>query len=318
MASGTDIAEARRCAAAAAQELAMSETEIGRLSVVVTELARNILSHARGGDMLISRPRDVAAVEILALDNGPGMNSFEECARDGFSTAGTPGTGLGAIRRMTDDSSFFTRPDQGTIALTRVYRNGKPANRAESAWGGISVPVAGESVCGDGWAAKRQDGSVWAIVCDGLGHGPTAREAAAAAVDLFLNQPASSPVQMIETIHGGLRSTRGASVAVAEHAAGNVRYSGIGNISASLHQATGVRHLVSHNGTAGYGAPRLQEFGYPAGEGAVLVMTSDGIISQWAVPHADLRTSDPLVSAARIYRDFRRKRDDSTVLTVKL
>lgn len=317
--SGTDIAEARRIAAAAGEVLSMDQTEVGRLSVVVTELARNVLIHGRGGEVLISRPRGEAPlVEVVALDSGPGMQNFEDCARDGFSTTGTPGTGLGAVRRMADEAAFLTAPGQGTIALSRVWRKGKPEHDQPAAWGGISVPVTGESVCGDAWAAKRQAGSTWAIVCDGLGHGPLAREAAVAAIDWFLNTAARSPAEMIAGIHGSLRSTRGASVAVAEYAAGQVRYCGIGNIGASLHQGTGVRHLVSHNGTAGHSATRVQEFQYPAGHGSVLVMTSDGILSQWAVAYDNLRACDPVLSAATIYRDFQRKRDDSTVLTVKL
>jgi anti-sigma regulatory factor (Ser/Thr protein kinase) len=317
--SGTDIAEARRIAAAVGEELSMDQTEVGRLSVVVTELARNVLIHGRGGEVLISRPRGEAAmVEVVALDSGPGMTNFEDCARDGFSTAGTPGTGLGAIRRMADEAAFLTAPGQGTIALSRLWRKGKPENQPTAAWGGISVPVAGESVCGDAWAAKRQGGSTWAIVCDGLGHGPQAREAAVAAVDWFLGTAAGSPAEMISGVHGNLRGTRGASVAVAEYAAGQVRYCGIGNIGASLHQAAGVRHLVSHNGTAGHSTQRIQEFQYPAGHGSVLVMTSDGILSQWSLAYESLRACDPVISAATIYRDFQRKRDDSTVLTVKL
>jgi anti-sigma regulatory factor (Ser/Thr protein kinase) len=90
---------ARREAARIASLEGMAEIDVGRVSVVVTEAAKNVVKHGKGGEVLIRGARDNgnAVVEMLALDKGQGMNDVVGCMRDGYSTAGTPGTGMGAM-----------------------------------------------------------------------------------------------------------------------------------------------------------------------------------------------------------------------------
>src|SRR5688572_24636345 len=82
------IGEARRCAAKLAFEAGLGDTAAGRVAIIATELATNLVRHARGGEMLMQLVPHGAgrAVELLAIDRGPGMADPERCMRDGYST----------------------------------------------------------------------------------------------------------------------------------------------------------------------------------------------------------------------------------------
>ena len=100
----SQVGAARRRASALGQAHGLDTDAIGRLALVVTEAATNIVKHGRGG-MLVLRPLRHgigAAVEVLALDKGPGIPNVERAMADGYSSAGTAGQGLGAIRRLSD------------------------------------------------------------------------------------------------------------------------------------------------------------------------------------------------------------------------
>src|SRR5688572_898685 len=102
VAEESQIGEARRAAARLAGEAGFSQADSGRASIVASELATNLLRHARGGELLLHATDPGAAqpaVEILSADKGPGMADVERCLEDGYSTNGTPGNGLGAVRR---------------------------------------------------------------------------------------------------------------------------------------------------------------------------------------------------------------------------
>src|SRR4030095_311315 len=76
-----------------------NETETGTVALVVTELATNLLKHAKRGEILVRliERGAMTGIELLSLDHGPGIANLTQCFRDGYSTAGSPGTGLGAI-----------------------------------------------------------------------------------------------------------------------------------------------------------------------------------------------------------------------------
>ena len=99
----TDAAGARRAALSLATALAFDEVSAGKLGLVVTEAAKNLLKHAGGGQVVLRclEYDGTAGIELLALDKGPGIANLGRCYEDGFSTAGTPGNGLGAIARLS-------------------------------------------------------------------------------------------------------------------------------------------------------------------------------------------------------------------------
>ena len=319
-----DVGEARRHSAELADMLAFDPTAAGRLALGINEAGLNIVKHAGEGCMLLrALPcESEGAVEVLALDRGSGMANVAECMRDGFSTAGSPGTGLGALSRLSGDFQILSHPDKGT-ALRFTVRARSTAHAAGSAvsMGAVCVPKAGEMACGDGWALLRYGAVHTLLVVDGLGHGMEAAAAANAAIDIALRQAQGlSAVDLIARLHAGLRATRGAAGAavVLDMAQASGSLCGIGNISIAVRHAGTTRKLVSHNGILGYQGHKPQEFPFAFPPGALLIAHSDGLDTRWRVEdYPGLENAHPGLIAGILYRDHNRGRDDATALALR-
>lgn len=306
------VGEARR----AAQTLATFEltAEIaGKVSIAATELANNLLLHAGGGELLIQTlgDDDAAVIELLAIDRGPGMADIERCLRDGFSTAGTSGTGLGAVRRLATDFEIHSVPGEGTIVMARF------GNASGVRHGAVNIALEGEIECGDAWCLRQDSQGLALFVVDGLGHGTFAAEAARVAVGAFEANPFATPQEIMVRANGLMSKTRGGAAASARVVGGQVSYAGVGNISGVLISHGKSQGLVSHNGTLGLNQRRTQQFEYGREPGALLIMHSDGVSARWDLKNrADLLSRHPAIIAAAIYRDHGRERDDATVVVV--
>jgi anti-sigma regulatory factor (Ser/Thr protein kinase) len=316
----SQVASARRAAVAAANAAGLDETEAGRAAIIATELATNLIKHGGGGELVIQRFRDESGsgFQCIALDKGRGMADLNACLRDGYSTTGSAGSGLGAVQRLSDAFDVFSRPGNGTAVLSRLLPGHQPAApRKPPSWGGVCLPVKGEQECGDSWAIKQYGNTITILVADGLGHGPIAAEAAGAAVASFeLNH--QRPVEdIMNRLHDALRSTRGAAVAIAriDLAGKFVDYVGVGNIAGTLISGGTVRKMVSHNGTAGHVARKIQKFRYEYTGTPLVLMHSDGLQTSWGLDkYPGLMTRHPALMSAVLYRDFARGRDDVTVV----
>ena len=326
----SQVAGARRETVSLAQSHDFSEEDAGRVAIVVTELATNLLKHGGGGVLLIGSYDDEsgAGIECLALDRGPGMADVTTSLRDGHSTAGSPGNGLGAVLRGAHFTDIYSLPEQGTAILARFGpgrpdRARHPATPAlQSLYGAVSVPMPGEEACGDGWCHAAQDSAVTLMVADGLGHGPLAADASHAAAQIFMKLAGRPTSDMLAAMHGALKATRGAAVAIAriDRAAGDVVFAGVGNVAATIVDADyTVRRMVSNNGTIGHIARHMRGFTYPIGAGRLIIMASDGLGTNWRLDaYPGLAACHPTLIAGVLYRDFARGRDDVTVLVYRL
>jgi anti-sigma regulatory factor (Ser/Thr protein kinase) len=319
----SQVAAARRETAAVAERFGLRDAHAGRVALVVTELATNLLKHASGGEILAGTYDDDtgSGVEVLALDRGPGMRNLSACIADGYSTAGTAGHGIGAVARQSNFLDIATWPGVGTAVLARFTAAPPSAKSTTPAagWGAVSIAKPGEEICGDGWSVSNGSAGRSLLVVDGLGHGPEAAEAAVEAVRLFNRFNGHQVGTLLDYIHGGLRATRGAAISIArfDQAARRIVYSGIGNIAGTLAVNGDLRRMVSMAGTAGYNARKIQAFDYPFNSGLV-IMHSDGLLSSWSLEkYPGLATFHPTLIAAILYRDLSRRRDDSTVLVGK-
>lgn len=317
------VGEARRMASAMAGHLGFDEGGRGRASLVVTEAATNLVKHGGGGEILLV-PIDrgaAAGLDVLALDKGQGMADVGRCLADGYSTAGSAGNGLGAMRRLADEFDIVSTPGVGTALLARLWAGpGRPGAATGLEIGAVCLPKPGESASGDAWAVAEADDRTLILVADGLGHGPQAAVAAREAARVFREHARLGPVEVLKAVHAALRATRGAVAAVAEidPAAGSIRYVGVGNIAAAVLSGGSTQSLVSMNGTLGHEARRFQEFTYAWPPGGTLVMHSDGLATSWRLDrYPGLTSRDPALAAGVIYRDFVRGRDDVTVLVAR-
>jgi anti-sigma regulatory factor (Ser/Thr protein kinase) len=309
------VGEARRDTQRLASAHGLDQTSSAKAAIAATELANNIWLHGGGGELLIAQTgtESAPAVELIAIDRGRGMNNVERCLQDGYSTAGTAGTGLGAVRRLASEFDIYSVPQRGTLVVARV------GSKAVLRMGAISVPMLGEIECGDSWSLASEPDMTALMVVDGLGHGPFAAQAAQCATGAFAAGPFEGPGSIVGRAHRAMTGTRGAAAACARlQGEGSLQYAGIGNISGALVSGDQSRGLMSHNGTLGVGSPRIQQLEYPRPPHALLVMHSDGISARWNLfDHEGLMSCHPAIIAALLYRDHSRGHDDATVVVVK-
>lgn len=314
----SQASEARRASASMADVLQFDEVKRGQVELIATELARNAAIHGGGGHLYLTGWQFArsARIDIVAVDSGRGIKDISKALEDGVSTAGTPGTGMGAVSRLSSNFEVFSQ-ETGTSVLAQVSHP-KVEEDAVSI-GAISIPIKGERVCGDAFATSFAPERSIFMVVDGLGHGILANEAAEEALAVFDRWKQTSPGDLIQRIHDALKKTRGAAVAVAEimPERETVTYAGVGNISGVVVSADGEqsRSMVSHNGIVGHQLVRNSEFNYPWPKGSTLVMHSDGLSSHWDLKsYPGLLRKSPAMMTALLYRDKAKRTDDVTVL----
>lgn len=322
----TDSAEARRAAEDLARNLGFDETETGNVSLIVREVATNLIKHGGGGTVVLRtlQEGDQPGLEALAIDRGRGIADVRECFRDGYSTAGSPGTGLGAVARLSESCDLYSVPGSGTVLTSRIWKRKREALRPSPPpfeTGAVSIAKPGEQACGDAWLVQPRSRGFRAIIADGLGHGLGAHDAARAAIEVAAAQPDSSLLDLIDQVHAALRNTRGAAIGIADLDLDSsiLSFAGVGNIGASVYSPGGHRRqMISHDGTAGHVIRRRQQFDYSWNKENLLVMHSDGLGTHWNLDHyPGLAQRHPSVIAGVLYRDFDRARDDTTVVVLR-
>jgi hypothetical protein len=279
------------------------------------------LKHAGEGLIAINEfvDADGSGIELLALDKGPGIADVARCLVDGFSTAGSPGTGLGAVTRVSDSYAIYSRSGIGTVVMAR-FLAASAVRRTALEIGVVIDTYPGESVCGDGWATADGRRGASLLLVDGSGHGPLAAHAAETAMRTFADNIDKECVPLVEAIHRALAPTRGAALAVARIDAGAqvVRFVGVGNIGAVLSNGGDVRRMASYNGTAGHVAPRIREFVYPFTGRPLVILHSDGLSARWEIAaYPGLAAGHPTLVAGLLFRHHRRDRDDATVVAMR-
>ncbi|MFB6961563.1 SpoIIE family protein phosphatase [Streptomyces sp. NPDC056309] len=332
----TRVRDARVAAEDAAALAGLGESRTAAAALVATELATNLLKYAEGGRLLIEVVPPPSApgghgdpaqvVQIAAVDHGPGMADVAAARRDGFSTSGSLGAGLGTCRRVADEFHLHSAPGRGTVALARVGatvpRAAAGPRYAAVRAGGVTIPFAGAEYSGDAWSWAGAQDRVTLMLADGLGHGREAARASSAAVETLHRSARLTPSELLRRLDTALRGTRGAAVAVAQLdlRAGRLRFAGIGNVGARLREGGTWRHLLSRPGIVGVHRPTtLPETEVPWGADRLLVLHSDGLPSRWAPPGAagPPTATDPAVTAAVTVRDAsssaRPVRDDTAV-----
>jgi anti-sigma regulatory factor (Ser/Thr protein kinase) len=316
-------AAARFSARDLAVQAGFSDTDVYRVGIVASELSTNLVKHATDGELLMRVTGTVPSgeIELLSIDRGPGIPDVSQSLADGHSTAGSPGNGLGAICRLSDEFDIHSSVDRGTVVYVRLRADRAarpPAHRFVV--GAVSVPAAGEQMCGDTWAVLRRPAGLVVLVADGIGHGPQAADAAMAASAAFGGRPFSSPADALGMIHDAVRHTRGAAAAIAhiEQASGVLSYAGVGNVSATICSNGTTRQAVSHNGTLGHQARYFRDYTYPWPPNSLFVMHTDGLKTHWSLDtYPGVKARHPAVVASILYRDYSRQRDDVTVIVAR-
>ena len=318
----SQVAESRRRARETALECGLTGEQAGCAALIATEAATNLIKHAGGGEIILRANTAPRSIDIVAIDRGPGMTNLAACLRDGYSTVGTGGKGLGAIVRQSSAFDAYSQLGRGAVVFARVAGAApSPIPPGEFVVDGLSLRMRTEQVSGDAWAARTRRSGATVTIVDGLGHGAVANEAAMDRLRAFEGHGAETePLTILDTMNRAPLKTRGAAVAIADIDAGRqtVKYIGIGNISALIVGPESSRRTVSVHGTAGRHLRRLQQFTHPWNSNSVLIMHSDGVTSHLNFDnYPGLAERHPLVVSAVLLRDWARGRDDATVVVAR-
>lgn len=320
------VAEARRRALAACDALGLPSPDRDRAAIVATEAATNLLRHARNGrfailpDLACDPATVTGGLAMVAVDRGPGIGDLDRMSVDGQSSAGSAGTGLGAMRRQSDGLDIHTGPD-GTALTARIERRGARADT------GVGPNVAavmdrypGMEVCGDAFAVRR-DANAWTVmVCDGLGHGRGAHEAARVVAAAFMdatNAPASRSLVAMSAAAGPTRGAVG-MVARLPDAGTAIEFAGVGNVCGLVVGRERTRRLPGRDGRLGGPVPRLVDQTELLAAGETLILHTDGLRTLRDVERRHgLLAREPLTIATVLLRDDPRGNDDACALVVR-
>jgi anti-sigma regulatory factor (Ser/Thr protein kinase) len=308
-----------------AQALGFTPLQGEEIVLVVSELATNLLHHARAGTLVL-RGIDAGerqGIQIESIDRGKGMADVELAIADGFSTSGSLGNGLGTVNRLMDELDITSQigPDSGTHILCKRWR--RPPERVEDCpleFGVATRPYPGQSLNGDTYTLKRWHQGALVAVIDGLGHGQYAHRAARTARD-YVNRHYDQPLtELYRGVGRACRATRGVVMATARFDCrqNTFTFASIGNIEARLMGSpTPVRFLL-RRGILGNNAPRPAVTEHPWRPHFILVLHTDGLITHW---QGDSFPQMGKASAPTIARELMHKlakdNDDATVVVVK-
>jgi anti-sigma regulatory factor (Ser/Thr protein kinase) len=309
-----------------AAEAGMSQVRINELDLIVAEMTSNLYKYSDDGEILmgIFKTEGTAYIELISIDNGPGMMNPARMIQDGMSTSKTLGHGLGSIKRLSHEFDLYSQAGWGTIVLSRVYNEPEKIKGKENSMiiRPIIVAKPGETKSGDGFAVKKTEKFIKLMLADGLGHGPEANKAVNEAAEAFRIYPDYSPTETLRFIHTQTRKTRGAVIDIIgyEFASRTWTATGVGNIAVRMIGPTSFRNHMSYNGIVGHNIPgSMTDQNYSADDFNQVMLCSDGIKTRIDLSkYPQMSKYDQTIFAAAIYKDHARKIDDMSVVMAKI
>jgi len=319
-----DLSAARLAARSMSAAIGFDEQAVEEIALVVSELATNLVKHAKDGVLRLARTEEAGrtGVQIDSEDCGPGIPNVEQAIADNFSTAGSLGCGLGAVNRLMDEFDVTSRPGAGTSVVCRRWlRPDIPQALASPlAFGVATRPCPLMSVNGDTFVTKQWGESALVGVIDGVGHGPFAYSAAQAArqyVERHYDQPLAN---IFLGVARTCRATRGVVMGLARYdwRRGTLTFASVGNVEARVFDSPEPMNFVVPRGILGLTARRPVVTQHRWALGNVMVLYSDGLSTHWRwsdFPH--LAEASATVAAQELLSAFAREADDATVVVVK-
>jgi anti-sigma regulatory factor (Ser/Thr protein kinase)/serine/threonine protein phosphatase PrpC len=320
----TDIHHAQRVARTVAAAVGFDGRAVEEVAIAAGELASNLIKHAGGGELRLTRLADYGrfGMQLESIDRGPGIPDVEHAMADGFSTAGGIGYGLGAINRLMDEVDVRPGANRGTHIIGKRWVRA-PARAAQPyplEVGAATRAHLGMAVNGDAFVIKHWGDSALVAVIDGLGHGQFAHRAAQAArqfVESHFDQPLAG---IFRGAGRACSSTHGVVMAVTrvDWGAGRLTFASVGNVESRVSGAPTPPQLIVRRGIVGLNTPNPIVTEHPWGRTSLMVLHTDGVSASW-------RWEDfPAWGAARaedmawqLLRSAARDDDDATVVVVK-
>ncbi|NCD72532.1 ATP-binding protein [Mucilaginibacter agri] len=302
----------------------IAAARIHELDLIVAEMTSNLFKYSDDGELLIGVFANGGNpyVELISIDNGPGMINPARMMQDGVSTSNTLGHGLGSMRRLSDTFELYSQIGWGTIVLSRVYSDAQKKMKKDLVFRPIVVSKPGEKTSGDGFVYKKTDKYLKIMLADGLGHGPEANFAVNEAAKAFKVFPDYSPIDTIRFIHNSIKKTRGAVVNITAYDLQRKLWTsaGVGNIAARFYGPVNLKNHMSYNGIVGHNIPNtMNDQEYRTEDYNHVMLCSDGIKTRIDMARYPMMYRyDLTILAAAIYKDHARRNDDMSVLIAKV
>lgn len=313
------VSSARQRVRDAGQVLNLPETLVESVAVIASELTHNQLAYARQGYFAVKpMERDgVKALEVLAADLGPGL---ERRVLIGTRTEGSLGAGLEGVFRLADEVEIDARGAEGLRVIARKFES-QASLPYELALAGVPYP--GENLSGDDAIYVHSSSGFLAAVCDGLGHGPEAREASSRAVETIARNSHLELRELLKAVNDDIADVRGCVLAIVRFDALSrvLQCLSAGDIHVHLYHVRDAHFFTSTPFVVGDPALRSRRLRVEeavVAPGSVLVMFTDGLSSRTTIKgELELLRKPAIVIAQDLLEKHSRGTDDALVLVAR-
>jgi anti-sigma regulatory factor (Ser/Thr protein kinase) len=323
--SPAEVIAIRRISKELAKDIGFEEGVQEEIVLVVSELASNIIKYAGRGIVTLTPVISAGqqGLMIEAEDKGPGFCE-KTALKDGYSTSGTLGCGLGAVNRMMDEFDIYTNENNqvGTRIVCKRWLRTKsnPGGKCPFDIGVVSRPKHGETYNGDSFVIKHGNGQCIIAVIDGVGHGLLAHQAAQAARQYIENHSELPFLDIFRGVDRACRSSRGVVMALASLDWGSMKlkYASVGNIEVKVSGTHEKFKFIVRRGIVGKNAPNPVVTENDWRMGYALAMHSDGLSTHWNwddFPQQLDKSAQFLVE--HMHRSLEKDNDDSTLIIIK-
>lgn len=310
-----------------AKEIGFNDQELEEIAIITTELATNLLKHCKGGQIIISslNDRNKRGIQIESIDTGPGVGTVKKILKDGFSTAASLGTGLGAINRLADKLIVLpNNAGKGSRFIAIKWLHDKQGNSyiCPLDIGAFTRPKPSEKENGDDFIIKYEDDEVLVAVIDGLGHGPKAHLAAIRARHYIENHHRLSLKEIFLGTHLNCLGTRGVVMALAKfnwsQKMPTIEFCSVGNISVRVFGNETPINLITKRGVIGNNLGTLRISKEIWDPKSIMILHSDGIMSGWSFQNLISQLNVPAQEVSKYFmRNYARENDDATIVIIK-
>lgn len=319
-----DAKQAEEAARQFSRATGFPTSECEQIALATTELASNLVKHAKGGTLSFEQVEDGErqGMQIESLDDGPGIANFEQALTDGYSTAGSLGTGLGAVNRLMDDLQCDAAPSGGARIVCRRWLypapHSLPNRRLDLGVATRAFRMMREN--GDAFIVRQWGGRALAGVIDGLGHGQLAQRAAQTArhyIEQHFHQPLP---ELFRGVGRACLATRGVVMALASFDLERQRFAlaNVGNIVVRVIGSSMPINAVVRRGVLGLNAPAPVVTEHPWEPESIVIMHSDGFRTHWDWNDFLHLAKEPAGAVAQqLLRALGKEDDDATCVVIR-
>jgi len=317
------VSSARQRVREAGASISAGTALVESLALIASELTHNQLAHAKQGYFGVKaiERKGVKGLEVIAADLGPAIGKTILAGHGGIRSGGSLGAGLEGVFRLADEVEIDTRSAEGVCVIARKFES-PTLPLSEIAIAGKPYP--GEVISGDDSVYIRSESGFVAAVCDGLGHGPEAREASNRAIEVLARSSHLRLEDILSAVNTGVTDTRGCVLGIVRFTQETRTLQCVlaGDVRAQLYHFRDSHFFTSTSLIVGDGdisKRRIRVEEVSVLPGSVLVMFTDGLETKTGLKgQLDILRRPAIAIAQHLLETHSRGTDDALVLVARL